>query len=96
MTRNPMLRGAAVLLVLLLGVLVAGGPEHAGALAGLTGSGAGTAVGLLWIVLFPAVVLFVPPLVFTAAAEALHGAWQRAQTPQGRRGLGSRSRPGDT
>ncbi len=96
MTRNPLLYIGALLLVGLLATLLAGGPDHAGALAGLNGPGAGAAVGLLWIVLFPAAVLIVPPLVLAAAAEALHGVWQRARSPQAGGGLGSRSGPGDT
>ncbi len=91
MKRNPMLRWAACLLLLLLVLLAAGGPNQAGALAGVGGSGAGAAVGLAWIVVFPAVVLMVPPLLFAAIAEGVHGFESRAHPPTPRGGLGSRS-----
>ena len=88
-----MLHAAAVLLVLALFLLAAGGPNAAGALAGVGGSGAGAAVGLAWIVVFPAVVLMVPALLFTGAAEGVHAIWTRARSPRDRAGLGSRSGP---
>lgn len=94
MKRNPMLRWAAFLLLLVLVLLAAGGPNQAGALAGVGGSGAGAAVGLAWIVVFPAVVLMVPPLLFAAIAEGVHGFLARARTPTSPGGLGSRSAPG--
>ncbi|MCR9161332.1 MAG: hypothetical protein ACE37F_12265 [Nannocystaceae bacterium] len=90
MRRHPMLRAAAVLLVLVLALLAAGGPNEAGALAGVGGSGVGTAVGLAWILVFPLMVLMVPPLLFSAVAEGLHGLCRRDPDD----GLGSRSVPG--
>lgn len=77
-------------------VWVKGGPEQAGALAGLSGSGAGAAAGLLWIMLVPAAGVLVPALLLTAAAEALHGIWVARHPRQAGPGLGSRSGPGDT
>ena len=94
MRRHPLLGAAALLLVLALALVAAGGPNEAGALAGVGGSGAGAAVGLAWIVVFPVVVLMVPPLLFAGIAEGVHGVLGRARTPSGEAGLGSRSAPG--
>lgn len=93
---NPMLRRAAISVVILLVVFALGGPAEAGALAGLRGGGAGAALGLVWIVSFPAGVLVVPALLVTGLAEVLHTRWVRARSPEVRLGLGSRSSPGDT
>lgn len=89
-----MLRGAALLLSVALALLAAGGPNHAGALAGVGGSGVSAAVGLAWICVFPAVVLLVPPLLFAAIVEGMHGVLGRARSPKAPPGLGSRSAPG--
>lgn len=92
MSRNALLVLTAAVMALLLVLFLAGGPNEAGALAGLSGHGTGLAVGLAWIVLFPAAALIVPPLLLTAAAEALHA----RLGARGPHGLGSRSGPGDT
>ena len=93
---NPMLRTAALALALLLLVLTLGGPGEAHALAWLGEAGVGAAVGLAWIVLFPAVVLMVPPLLVAGLAEALQTRGAPAVSPGDAAGLGSRSVPGDT
>ncbi len=87
---------AAVMLVALAVVWLLGGPEQAGALAGLSGSGPTAAVGLLWIVLVPASCALVPALVITAAAEGLHAIWRARHPRKPPPGLGSRSGPSDT
>jgi len=87
---------AAAMLVVLGLVWLCGGPEHAGALAGLQGSGPSAAAGLLWIALVPASRVMVPALLITAAAEGLHAIWAAPHPRKAPSGLGSRSGPGDT
>ena len=75
---------------------LAGGPQEAGALAGLRGAGPGVAAGFLWIALAPAASVLVPPLLITAAGEALHAIWAKRRAKAVSPGLGSRSAPSDT
>jgi len=95
-----MLRSSVVIPLLLLGLLciawLAGGPEAAGALAGLQGQGTTAAAGIAWIVGVPVVVMMVPPLLITASAEGVHAIWARARNPRRSARLGSRTGPGDT
>ncbi len=96
MTRLAVRASAGGLMVLLALLWALDGPAHSGAIANLGEPGAGAAVGLLWIALTPVVVLVVPALLLTAAAEGLHAIWARAGTGAPVGGLGSRSGPGDT
>lgn len=93
--RGVHLLTAAILLSVGL-VWLLGGPEQAGALAGLSGSGPGAAAGLLWIVLVPATCVLVPALLITGAAEGLHAIWAARRPREAGVGLGSRSGPSDT
>lgn len=93
--RGVQIIAAAMLLALGLTWLL-GGPEHAGALAGLSGSDPSAVAGLLWIVLVPAACVLVPALLITAAAEGLHTFWAARLPRDAAIELGSRSGPGDT
>lgn len=96
MRRNPMLHCAVFLLVVVLLLLAGGAPSEAGALAGVSGSGPGAAAGLAWIVVFPLAVVMVPPLLFAATVEGLHGLWGARARSGSRPGLAAGPRPGDT
>lgn len=93
--RGVQILAAGILLALGL-VWLLGGPEQAGALAGLSGSGPGAAAGLLWILLVPVTCVVVPALLITASAEGLHAIWAARRPREAGLGLGSRSGPSDT
>lgn len=88
--------GSAVLVAGLATVVLwlAGAPEQVGALAGLQGGEA--ALGVLWIVLVPAVIVLVPALLLTAAFESLHAILQGWWGVSASSGVGSRADHGDT
>lgn len=71
MSRGIVIAAVVVLAAISLSLWLAGGPAHAGALAGVSGSQADLAVGLAWIGVVPLVALMVPALLFTLAAEQL-------------------------